>query len=472
MTTQHTADELKTIVLAMKRAHLLNGPADASLRRDRLERAARLLLENHLAITSAISADYGQRSLFQSMAADIATPVTALRCAAQHVAEWMRPEPVATPDAEMSAWIEPEPLGVVGIISPWNFPINLSFGPLAGVFAAGNSALLKPSELTPRTSDVLAELIGRYFDPMEFGVVLGDAEVGTAFSAQPFDHLVFTGSTTVGRHVMRAAAENLVPVTLELGGKSPVVIAEGADIRTAAERIMTIKTFNAGQICVAPDYVMLPASMVDSFVKASQEAVAKAFPTQQNNPDYTSVISARHFERLSALLADAQAKGGSVVHLAPSGEPAIDPVTRKLAPTLVLNPTEDMRVMQEEIFGPILPVLSYSDTNEPIAYINQHPKPLAAYYFGEDPVQRKTFIARTSSGALVINDVMSHAAIETLPFGGVGASGIGAYHGVHGFRRFSHAKPVVVQGASASTNLRLRAPYDGKLTALSAALAL
>ncbi|MDE1146210.1 MAG: coniferyl aldehyde dehydrogenase [Azospirillaceae bacterium] len=470
MTSQNPAEALKAIVDAMKRAHVAAGPADAALRRDRLERAARLILDNNADIVRALDADFGHRSIYQSMAVDVATTVKSLRHAVQHVETWMAPEPVAEAGPGMRAWIQQQPLGVVGIISPWNFPINLAFGPLAGVFAAGNTALVKPSELTPRTSELLAELIARYFDPMELGVVLGSAEVGAAFSGLPFDHLVFTGSTNVGRHVMRAAAENLVPVTLELGGKSPVVVDSGADVKVAAERTLTIKTFNAGQICLSPDYVMLPASEVDGFVAAARAFIAQTFPTLQSNPDYTAILSPRHYDRLVGLLADAQAKGAQVISLAPAGEPAHDPVTRKIAPTLVLDVTDEMGVMQEEIFGPILPVKTWTDAAEPVAYINSHPRPLAAYYFGPDAARQQAFAAHTTSGALVINDVMTHVSIESLPFGGVGASGIGAYHGVHGFRRFTHAKPVVVQSAAGESGLRLRAPYEEKLVALKAAL--
>jgi len=470
MPTVHSSEDLLSIVSAMKRAHTAAGAPDAALRRDRLQRAIQLLLDNHQRIAQAISADFGHRSEYQSLTADLMTPVHAMRYAMAHLEQWMQPEPVETPANGMSAWIQPQPLGVVGIISPWNFPINLAFGPLAGVFAAGNTALLKPSELTPNTSDLLCELVGRHFDPMELGVILGDATVGSAFSHQPFDHLVFTGSTTVGRHVMRAAAENLVPVTLELGGKSPVFIDEGADISTAVARVLTVKTFNAGQICLSPDYVLLPSAQQDAFVAAARAFMAQSFPTLQSNPDYTAVISDRHFQRLIGLLEDAQAKGATVVSLAPPGEPAFDAATRKLAPHLVLNVNDTMGVMQEELFGPILPVRGYVSCEEPMAYINAHPRPLAAYYFGDDLAKQQHFAERTTSGALIFNDVMSHASIEALPFGGVGAAGMGAYHGVHGFRRFTHAKAVVRQSDDGASGLRLRAPYGEKQAAVKAAL--
>lgn len=378
----------------------------------------------------------------------------------------MKPEMVESPGSGMQAWIEQQPLGVVGIISPWNFPINLSFGPLAGVFAAGNTAMLKPSELTPKTSELLAELIAGYFDPHELAVVLGDASVGAAFSGLPFDHLVFTGSTSVGRHVMRAAADNLVPVTLELGGKSPVVVAEDFDLRTAVERTLTIKTFNAGQICLSPDYLMVSKKQQEQLVIFGKEFIANSFPTLMSNPEYTSIISERHFVRLVGLLTDAQQKGATLVNLAPGNEPAFDEATRKIAPHLVLDVTDDMAIMQEEIFGPLLPVKTYDGADQAIAYINANPRPLAAYYFGDNPQLQAQFMRETTSGGLVINDVMTHASIDSLPFGGVGASGIGAYHGVHGFRRFTHAKPVVVQSQDGASNLRLRAPYADKAQAL------
>ncbi|QXI30769.1 coniferyl aldehyde dehydrogenase [Pseudomonas vanderleydeniana] len=468
MTDQPNLEDLRAILRTMKRAHLCAGPADARLRQDRLQRSVQLIRDNYQAIIDALSADFGNRSTYQSMVADLATTIKMLEHSAAHVEQWMQAEPVESPGPGMQAWIEQQPLGVVGIISPWNFPINLAFGPLAGVFAAGNTAMLKPSELTPRTSELLGELVARYFDPNELSVVLGDARVGQAFSTLAFDHLVFTGSTTVGKHVMRAAAENLVPVTLELGGKSPVVVAEDADIRTAVERTLTIKLFNAGQICLSPDYMLVPRKHLELLVIAAKQFVADSFPSLLRNPEYTSIISQRHFERLVDLLKDAEQKGATLISLAPGSELAFDAQSRKIAPHLLLDVTEDMDIMQEEIFGPLLPVRTYTHADEPMAYINAHPRPLAAYYFGDDAAQRRSFMTGTTSGALVINDVMTHASIDSLPFGGVGASGMGAYHGVHGFRRFTHAKPVVVQSEDGASNLRLRAPYADKLPAIEA----
>lgn len=463
--------ELLHLLHTMKQAHLQNEPASAELRRDRLLRSVALIRENHAAFTAAISADFGHRSAYQTQAADLMTTINMLQHSAEHLEQWMQPKIAEVPVAGMQARIEPQPLGVVGIISPWNFPINLAFGPLAGVFAAGNTAMLKPSELTPHTSALLAELVPRYFAADELSVVLGDASVGQAFSALPFDHLVFTGSTAVGKHVMRAAAENLVPVTLELGGKSPVVIDADADVVMAAARTLTIKTFNAGQICISPDYLLLPYAAEAEFITASQQFIQQTYPTLQSNVDYTAIISARHYQRLIDLIEDARAKGARIVSLAPAGEPDFDAQSRKIAPHLILNVTEEMAVMQEEIFGPLLPIKSYSgEVEEAIRYINAHPRPLAAYYFGHDEQRQKLMAQHTTSGALVINDVMTHASLDSLPFGGVGASGIGAYHGIHGFRRFSHAKPIVIQDEAGTTNLRLRAPYQDKSAALTALL--
>lgn len=463
-------NDLQVQLATMKNAHLKHGPASAELRKDRLLRAAKLLTNNHQTINAALNRDFGHRSEYQSLIVDVATTVTMLRHAAEQVSEWMKPEHVTAPYPGMQAWIEQQPLGVVGIISPWNFPINLAFGPLAGIFAAGNTALLKPSELTPHTSELLANLVPQYFSENEFSVVLGDADVGQAFSALPFDHLIFTGSTAVGKHVMRAAAENLVPVTLELGGKSPVFIDNDADMAQAITRTMTIKTFNAGQICLSPDYLLAPEKSVQTLVDTARLFMANSFPSVQANPDYTAIISPRHFTRLVSLLDDARSKGATVISLAPEGEVDFDATTRKIAPHVVLNVDDSMLIMQEEIFGPLLPVKTFLESGEALDWINSHPRPLAAYYFGNDKVSQATFIANTTSGAAVINDVMTHAAIDNLPFGGVGASGMGAYHGIHGFRRFSHQKPVVVQNEDGASNLRLRAPYQEKIADIIAFL--
>lgn len=459
--------QLRAILASMKQHQVANGPASAKVRQDRLARSIALISDNHQALTEAISQDFGHRSAYQTGAADLLGTIKLLQHASDHLAEWMKPEQVDAPVPGMQTSVQYQPLGVVGVISPWNFPINLAFGPLASVFAAGNTAMLKPSELTPKTSQLLAELVGRYFGPEELTVVLGDAEVGQAFSALPFDHLIFTGSTAVGKHVMRAAAENLVPVTLELGGKSPVVVAKDADLTKAVERTLTVKAFNAGQICISPDYLIMEESQVDTFVDQSRQFMADTFPTIHDNLDYTAIINERHFNRLVGLLDDAKAKGATLIKLASDNEPAYDAQTGKIAPYLVLNVSDDMAIMQEEIFGPLLPVKTYQQEQEALDYILAHPRPLAAYFFSESEQNQQHFARHTTSGALVINDVMTHVSIENLPFGGVGPSGMGAYHGIYGFRQFSHAKPVVIQSEQAESSQRLRAPYQEKLTALN-----
>ncbi|MFG6138059.1 coniferyl aldehyde dehydrogenase [Halomonas sp. B23F22_10] len=470
MSSENTRHDLLKVLNSMKQRQAAAGTADAALRKDRLQRGIRLIRDHHEALIQAMSDDFGHRSHFQAGSSDLAGSIKMLQHAIDHVDEWMQAETAEAPDPGMTTEIHYQPLGVVGVISPWNFPINLAFGPLAGVFAAGNTAMLKPSELTPRTSDLLAELIGRYYGPEELAVVLGEADVAQAFSTLPFDHLVFTGSTAVGRHVMRAAADNLVPVTLELGGKSPVLVSREADLTKAVERTLTGKTFNAGQICIAPDYVLLPEEQTRDFTALARDFLARSYPSVQHNDDYTAIVSDRHYQRLISLLEDAREKGAEIVNLGPEDEPAYREDSRKIAPHLVIGATDDMAIMQEEIFGPLLPIRTYDQEREAVAYITGNPRPLAAYYFSEDTEAQRAFAESTISGALVVNDVMAHVSIDSLPFGGVGPSGIGAYHGVHGFRRFSHAKPLVVQSEEGLGNLRLRAPYDDKYAELKALL--
>ncbi|MCR6643404.1 MAG: coniferyl aldehyde dehydrogenase [Terricaulis sp.] len=351
-----------------------------------------------------------------------------------------------------------QPKGVVGVMTPWNFPIQLAFAPMAGAIAAGNSILLKPSEYTPATSALLAQLIDLYFDEDEIAVVLGGAEVGAAFTRLPFDHLIFTGATSVGRHVMRAAADNLTPVTLELGGKSPVIIGQSADLAKTAARVMAGKTMNAGQVCLAPDYVMAPAQNLAPFVEAAKAAVGKMYPAIKDNPDYTAIINQRHFDRLHGLIADAKAKGAEVIEINPGREDFSQQEHRKIPPTLILGATDEMGVMQEEIFGPVLPIKSYSALDEAIAYVNKGPRPLALYYFGDDSAESEALLSRTHSGGVTINDVIMHVSQEELPFGGVGASGMGAYHGKRGFMEFSHEKAIFRQTGSELIAM-LRPPY-------------
>ena len=352
---------------------------------------------------------------------------------------------------------------MIGCISPWNFPVQLTFGPLAGVFAAGNRTMIKPSEFTPMTSELMKEIFASSFDVEEVAVFTGGPEVGSAFSGLPFDHLLFTGATSIAKHVMRAASENLVPVTLELGGKSPVVIGKSADMELAAANVMTGKTMNAGQICLAPDYVFVPEDRADDFIAAAKASVEKMYPSIKDNPDYTSVVNDRHFERLTGYIEDARNKGAEVIEINPANEDFSQQEHHRIPPTLIIDPTEDMKVMQEEIFGPVLPIKKYRDISEPLAYINDHARPLGLYYFGNDRAEERKVLTETTSGGVTVNDVVMHVAQEDLPFGGVGSSGMGSYHGFDGFKTFSHAKAILTQSRTVSKlAAMIRPPYKKK----------
>ena len=342
-----------------------------------------------------------------------------------------------------SAYVHNQPLGVIGIIAPWNFPISLSLGPLIEVFAAGNNAMMKLSEFVPETSKLIDELIKKYFSEEEVVVINGGVQTSTDFTKLKFDHLVYTGSTAVAKKVSASVAENLVPLTLELGGKSPVIVSSDADMKKSVGQIMTGKTVNAGQICVAPDYTFVPDSKQDEFVSLAREFVQNSFPTIKNNPDYTSIIHLNHYERLNSLISDAKEKGATVVELNPANEDFSQQEYHKIPPTLILNPSDDMEIMQEEIFGPIMPIKTYSKFEEVIQYINHQPKALALYYFGNNKNEIDTVINDTSSGQAVMNEWGFQYAYEDLPFGGVGPSGSGAYHGKEGFLSFSHNKAVL-----------------------------
>ncbi|WP_293900519.1 coniferyl aldehyde dehydrogenase [Phenylobacterium sp.] len=456
---------MEAVLARQKAANIRDGAPSLGLRLDRLERCVRLLISNRLELVAALNTDFGSRSAEVSEISDVAASVGPLRHAKAHVKAWMKPERRSTSPAILGflgakAQVLSQPKGVVGVISPWNFPINLTFAPLAGILAAGNRAMIKPSEFTPATSELMAKMFASAFDEDEIAVFPGGPEVGQAFSGLAFDHLIFTGATAVARHVMKAAAENLVPVTLELGGKSPVILGRSADYATAAARVMAGKTMNAGQICLAPDYVLAPADKVGAFVTAATAAVTAMYPTIKDNPDYTAVIAERHFERIKGYVDDARAKGAEIVEINPAGEDFSQQEHRKIPPTLILNPTDEMKVMQEEIFGPLLPVVTYKTLDEAVAYVNGHGRPLALYYFGNDAEEERRVVDRTTSGGVTVNDVIFHIAMEDLPFGGVGPSGMGSYHGVDGFREFSHRKAVYHQLKRDLGPLKLlRPPY-------------
>jgi coniferyl-aldehyde dehydrogenase len=443
-----------------KAAQLAEGPPSAALRIDRLDRAIGLLVDHADEIADALRDDFGHRSIDASLFTDVAASIEPLKHAKRHLRQWMRRDRrSASPSAlgllGARAWVDYQPKGVVGVISPWNFPFNLTFAPLAGILAAGNRAMIKPSEFTPRSSALMQRMIGQAFDGAEIAVFTGGTEVGEAFSRLPFDHLLFTGATSVAKHIMRAAAENLVPVTLELGGKSPAIVGRDADLVLAARRLMFGKTLNAGQVCVSPDYALVPRDRVDGFVDALSSAVGAMFPTLRDNPDYTCIVNERHHARLLGYLDEARAGGATVRTLGQGGEHFTD---RRIAPTVLLGADDSMAVMQDEIFGPILPIVAYDAIDDAIAYVNAHARPLSLYYFGDDRAEQERVLARTVVGGVTINDTIMHLAMDDLPFGGIGPSGMGAYHGREGFLTFSHARPVYRQ-ARVDITAMLRPPY-------------
>jgi coniferyl-aldehyde dehydrogenase len=448
--------------LAQRQAFAADRNPPLPVRRERLARLLRLVDENEQAFVAAVDADFGGRAAHETRIAELFVTRSAIRFAQRKLAGWMRTRRVATalPFLPGRNRLTAQPLGVVGIVSPWNYPVQLTLCPLAAALAAGDRALIKPSELTPRTSALLAELAAKYFDPDLVSVVLGDAETGKAFVALPFDHLLFTGSTAVGRQVAAAAAANLTPVTLELGGKSPAIFDPSCDVAQASARVAAGKLFNAGQTCIAPDYLLVPRGQADAAAAAVAAATRRLYPTLVANPDYTAIISARHRSRLVALVAEARDAGARVVEVNPAGESFAD--SRKLPPTIVIGAPPTSRLMQEEIFGPLLPIVEYERIEDAIAYVNRRDRPLALYWFGRDAARRERVLSETIAGGVTINDCMLHFAQEGQPFGGVGASGVGAYHGEWGFRTFSKLKPVFRQSNWSGFPL-LRPPY-GKTT--------
>ena len=415
-------------------------PADARLRRDRLERLRLLLAENADSFARAISSDFGVRSRTETQLLEIVPTMSAIRHARKNVARWMKPErrrvdPLFQP---ASASVRYEPLGVIGIISPWNYPLQLAFSPLVDAIAAGNRAMIKPSELTPSFSELLRRLVAERFDPAEVAVITGGVEVGQAFATLPFDHLLFTGSTAIGRKVYQAAAANLVPVTLELGGKSPAIVCPDYDLAKAARSIAFGKFVNAGQTCIAPDYVLVPEGRERQFADAVMAQVGKSYPAIAGNDDYSAMISERHRARLAGAIETARQAGATILTHEDEGASG----QGKIAPTVLLGAPEDSLLLREEIFGPVLPILSYRGLDEAIAHVAAGDRPLALYCFTNKSRDREKVLDGAISGGVTLNGTLLHVAQEHLPFGGVGASGIGAYHGREGFKRFSHARAV------------------------------
>ena len=443
------AQSLDRLLESQRKAFVEARPEALSVRRDRIKRAMSILSEHGESLAEAMNSDFGSRSFEGSMMTDIVSTIGFGKYCLKNLDHWAAPDKrsVRFPLGLMGAKAEVryEPKGVIGIMSPWNFPVNLSFGPLMQVLAAGNLAMIKPSEFTPSTSERMRELVADVFGEDEVAVVTGGPDVAQAFSSLPFDHLVFTGSTETGRKVMEAAAKNLTPVTLELGGKSPTIIGKGADLTRAGERIALGKMLNAGQICLAPDYLLVPEDQEEGVVAAVQLGVHEMYPTLLDNEDYTAIISDKHFERLKGLVEDARSKGAEVIEVNPGKESFSGANTRKMPLTILRNVTDDMKAMQEEIFGPVLPIKSYKAIDEAIGYINDHDRPLGLYYFGSSGKEQEKVLENTISGGVTVNDVIFHISVDDMPFGGVGPSGIGSYHGPEGFREFSHARSTYQQ---------------------------
>ncbi|KIF60967.1 coniferyl aldehyde dehydrogenase [Pseudomonas fluorescens] len=440
-TLQQPLEELNRLFDAQRAAYAANPMPPAAQRQQWLKALRDLLSSERQALIDAISSDFSHRSADETLLAELMPSLHGIHYASQHISQWMKPSKrkVGVAFQPASAKVVYQPLGVVGVIVPWNYPLFLAIGPLTGALAAGNRVMLKLSESTPATGLLLKELLARIFPEDLVCVVLGEADVGVAFSKMRFDHLLFTGSTSVGRRVMRAAAENLTPVTLELGGKSPAIVSRDVPLKDAAERIAFGKTLNAGQTCVAPDYVLVPEERIGGFVEAYRQAVRGFYPTLADNPDYTAIINERQLARLNSYLSDATSKGALLIPLFDQSQ------GRRMPHSLLLNVSDEMTVMQDEIFGPLLPIVPYQDLDQAFAYINQRPRPLALYYFGYDKHEQKRVLSETHSGGVCLNDTLLHVAQDDMPFGGIGPSGMGHYHGHEGFLTFSKAKGVLVK---------------------------
>ncbi len=442
--------ELQAILDNQRSAFRAEGPVALATRVDRIDRCIALLVDNKDEICAAVQQDFGCRSRYVTLMTDIMNSVGSLKFVKKNLKKWMKPEK-RTPFMPMNflgakAAVHYQPKGVVGIMTPWNVPVNMIFSPLADVLGAGNRAMIKPSEYTPHTAEIMHRLFAQYFEESEVTVVTGGPEVGAAFSALPLDHLIFTGATTIGRLVMKAAAENMVPVTLELGGKSPVIVGDGYDIRLAAERIITGKAMNGGQLCVSPDYCFVPQSRLEAFIHRCKEVIAEQFPTVQGNPDFVACINERHYDRVKGYIDEARERGARIIPLCPDGEAFSSREDHKIALHLVVEPEDSLACMQDEIFGAILNIRTYTDLDEVIDFINARERPLALYYFGSDKTEEARVIRETISGGVSVNAIAMHVACDDLPFGGTGHSGLGNYRGRDGFRTFSHARGVYREG--------------------------
>lgn len=442
-----TLDTMTMQLEKLRAAQRAEGCPSANVRKERLQRCIDMLVDHQDDLVNALDEDYGGRSPYLSKMSEIMQPIGHLKHAIKHLEKWMKPEKRAAmfPMGLLGgkARIEYQPLGVVGIMSPWNFPMAMVFHPLANALAAGNRAMIKPSEFNPETAALLEKLFKEYFSEDEIVVVNGGPEAGSAFASLDLDHIIFTGATSIGRMVMQAAAQNLTPVTLELGGKSPTIISKATDVKQAAEKIISGKTMNAGQVCLSPDYVFVPESELENFVSSARQTFQEMFPTISGNSDYVAVINVRHYQRITGYIEEAKAAGVRVEALQ---DDAYTPEEQRIPVHLIINPDESLKVMQDEIFGPILIVKTYTELSECINYIADHPHPLGLYYFGDDKAEQQYVLENTQSGGVTINDVIMHISNIDLPFGGVGNSGMGNYQGWEGFKTFSHARSVYTQG--------------------------
>lgn len=460
-------DNLNKVLEKQKKAHLRDGALSVETRKEWIDRCIALLIKYQNEIVEAISKDFGHRSTESSLLADVAGSIGSLKSAKENIKKWVKPEKRKVTPAILGLLgaklrVEYQPLGTVGVISPWNFPVTLTFGPLGSIFAAGNRAMIKPSEFTPETSKLMKVMFEEAFKEEEVAVFTGGPDLGEAFSSLPFDHLLFTGATSIAKHVMRAASENLVPVTLELGGKSPVIISKNTNFDMSVKRVMAGKTMNAGQICLAPDYVFIPKDKKEEFISQSKKTVTEMYPSLKDNPDYTSVINQRHYDRLQGYVDEAKEKGFEVIEINPSNEDFSQQAHHKIPPTLIVDPDDNLSVMKEEIFGPILSVKTYEDIEDTVDYINSNDRPLGLYYFGDDKKEMQNVLENTTSGGVTINDVVFHVGQDNAPFGGVGPSGTGSYHGIEGFKNFSHTKTIYTQSSFDGLFGLFRPPFGAK----------
>lgn len=437
-----SVDQLTELLKRHREATDQQGMVGVEVRRNRIQAAINLLADNHSALCDAMNADFGGRHHGFSLMNDILGSISSLKHARDNLEQWVGEEkrPVFPPYDQLGAeaWVQYKPKGTVGIIGTWNAPLFTLFSPLASVFSAGNRAVVKPSEVAPETASLLHTLFAEYFDELDAAIITGGVAVGQAFASMPFDHLVFTGSTAVGKKIMKAASENLVPVTLELGGKSPVIVGRSADIPEAARKLAVAKGTNSGQLCISPDLVYIPKELKDDFLSSFETTYASLYPSITENPDVVSVVNDHHMARIDSSVEEARESGAEVLSFPSSAENG----GRKRSLSIVVNPPLKSRIMEEEIFGPALVLITYADITPVVQEINSRPRPLALYYFGADESEQAYVLDHTHSGGVTINDALMHAAMEEAPFGGVGASGMGHYHGKEGFLEFSHARTV------------------------------